>query len=289
MRFAKLQATGNDFVVLDARQMIHDWSRLAIAMCDRHFGIGADGLLVLLTSKVAELRVEIFNPDGSEAEICGNGLVCLAKYIVENDLVEASHGRSEPSSTELSLETKSGVKELQPYLVDGKVIRVRIGMGHPHFKPSEIPVLAKVDIIPLVDYLVNIEDKELLLTFISMGNPHAVYFTDKPVADFPLSKIGPCVEHHPLFPQRVNFEVANVLSKQKIAARFWERGAGETLACGSGACAIGVAARLHGWVENKVDITSPGGNLGIEWDGAGEVFLTGSAESVFTGEWLERP
>ena len=260
--------------------MAYDWPSLAKAMCDRHFGIGADGLLMVLPSRIAELGMSIFNSDGSEAEICGNGLICLAKYTIENGLVAASR--------QLTVETRAGVRKIEPYLIDGEVRRVRIGMGYPGFKPSEIPVLVDMDTAPIVDYPVNIRDKHLSLTFISMGNPHAVYFTDEPIADFPLSEIGPLVEHHPLFPERVNFEVVNVQSREKVAARVWERGAGETLACGSGACAIGVAARLNGCVEDRVDITLLGGTLAIEWDGEGEVFLTGSAESVFTGDWIER-
>ena len=288
MFFSKLSATGNDFIVLNACQVTYDWSKLAKAMCDRHFGVGADGLLVVLPSEKAKVGVRIFNSDGSEAEICGNGLVSLAKFAIESSLVATSPEEQGHVNTQLTIETMAGVKTLEPYIVGGKVMRVRVDMGLPRFRPNEIPVLVMVDIIPIVDYSVNIGGEELLLTFISMGNPHAICFWDKPVVEFPLSEIGPMVEHHPLFPERVNFEVANVFNRRKIIARVWERGAGETLACGSGACAIGVAARLHGFIEDMVDINLPGGTLAIHWDGVGEVFLTSSAEWVFTGDWLER-
>ena len=280
MNFDKLQATGNDFILIDARELKHDWSKLAAAICDRRFGVGADGLLLLFTSKAADFGMRMFNPDGSEAEICGNGLMCFAKYVIDHGLADTQ---------ELAVETVAGIRKVKLYVVDGLVKQVQVDMGRPKFRPEEIPLSrGKVDIIPILDYPIDIGEIKLLLTIISMGNPHAVCFIEEPVAHFPLSELGPSVEHHPIFPQRANFEVVNVLSRGQVRTRVWERGAGETLACGSGACAVAVAAQLHGYIDNHVNIILPGGTLSVEWDGKGEVWLSGSAESVFAGEWIER-
>ena len=276
MKFSKLQATGNDFIFIDADEE-HNWSPLAKAMCHRHLGIGADGLIVLLPSKVADLRMRLYNPDGSEAEACGNGLRCLARYAIDRGLVDAR---------ELVVETLGGMRKVRPY---GNLIQV--DMGKPKFKADEIPMLIEEELDIILDYPIIVQGKKLLLTCLSMGNPHAVCFLDEPIANFPLAELGPVVENHPLFPDRINFEVANVLSRkpteklEKIEARVWERGVGETLSCGTGACAVAVAARLHDRVAGDVDIILPGGVLTVDWDGVGEVMLRGPAEMVFHGEW----
>jgi diaminopimelate epimerase len=274
MKFVKMQATGNDFILIDARSVERDWSELAKDMCQRHFGVGADGLILLLTSKVADLRMRMFNPDGSEAEACGNGLRCLAKYAVERGLAPAR---------ELKVETMAGIRAVSPKMEKGVVSSVRVAMGRPQFAPADIPV--KLDITPIRDYAITVAGTKLKVDILSIGNPHTVSFVTEPVADFPLAKIGPEVETHPIFPSRTNFEVANAVSRQQIRARVWERGAGETLSCGTGACAIAVAAQLRGYVGSKVDIMLPGGTLTVEWDGIGEVYLIGPAEVVFEGEW----
>jgi diaminopimelate epimerase len=274
VNFTKLQATGNDFVLVDAAGLEQDWASLARAMCHRHFGIGADGLLLLLPSEVADFRMRVFNSDGSEAEVCGNGLRCFARYVIAHGLADADKG--------LTIETTAGIRKVKSH--GGH--RFEVDMGVPRFKPEEIPVSIKVDIIPILDYRINVKGKELLLNFVSLGNPHGVCFVEDSVADFPLSELGPLIEHHQLFPQRLNFEVAQVLSRREIRARVWERGVGESLSCGSGACAVAVAAQLHGYVDSQVEVILPGGRLGVEWDGKGEVYLSGSAELVFTGEWL---
>jgi diaminopimelate epimerase len=274
VNFTKLQATGNDFVLMDAAGLEDDWPRLARAMCHRSFGIGADGLLLLLKSAVADFRMRMFNPDGSEAEVCGNGLRCLARYVIDRGLADADR--------ELTIETTAGIRRVKS--CGGNWFQ--IDMGVPRFRPEEIPVSIEVDIIPILDYPINVGGKELLLNFVSLGNPHGVCFVEDSVADFPLSELGPLVEHHELFPQRLNFEVASVLSRREIRARVWERGAGETLSCGSGVCAVAVAAQLHGYVDSQVDVILPGGTLSVEWDGRGEVYLSGGAEMVFTGEWI---
>lgn len=287
MKFSKLQATGNDFILVDARTMEGEWSKLARAMCDRHFGIGADGLILVQDSTSADLKMRIFNSDGSEAEISGNGLRCFAKYVLEKGVIIKMSLRAEQSNRSLTVETLPGVRMVKAYMSENKVNRVEVNMGLPQFQPGQIPVTVKVDIIPILDYPLVINGKELTLSLLSMGNPHTVSFLSRPVADFPLAEIGPKVESHPMFPRRTNFEVARVLSRGKIEARVWERGVGETLACGSGACAIVVAAQLLDYVEPQVDIMLPGGTLTVSWDRVGEVLLIGPVEEVFTGEWLE--
>jgi diaminopimelate epimerase len=304
MKFSKLQATGNDFILVDARTREGEWSKLAQAMCDRHFGVGADGLILVQDSTTADLKMRIFNPDGSEAEVCGNGLRCLAKYVIEKGITLTQtlslegrglrEGGAKPrcnrGNRSLTIETLSGVRKVKAYMSGNKVNRVEVNMGLPQFQPEQIPVKVKVDIPlasgPILDYPLVIDGKKLTLAILSMGNPHAVSFLSRPVADFPLAEIGPKVERHHIFPQRTNFEVARVLSRDKIEARVWERGVGETLACGSGACAIAVAAQLLNYVGQQVDIILEGGTLTVSWDRVGEVLLTGPVEEVFTGEWL---
>jgi diaminopimelate epimerase len=277
MKFVKMHGTGNDFVLLEAQGDERDWARLARAMCDRHFGVGADGLILVLPSSQADIRMRMFNPDGSEAEMCGNGLRCIVKYAVEGGLARPRAGR-------INVETLAGVLAAQTF-GEGRIVeRVRVSMGVPRFAPAEIPVLVEAE-PPIVDLPLEVAGRSLRLTCLSLGNPHAVHFLDGPVAAFPLEEIGPLVEHHALFPQRVNFEVAQVLAGDRIEARVWERGAGPTLACGSGASATVVAARLQSRVGERVDITLPGGMLSVEWDGRGEVYLTGPGERVFGGEW----
>jgi len=289
MKFSKLQATGNDFILVDALTGPGegDWGEVAQAMCDRHFGIGADGLILVQNSTIADLKMRILNSDGSEAEVCGNGLRCFAKYAIEKGLTGKMSSRAELSNLYLAIETLAGVRKVKAYMSGNKVNRVEVDMGLPQFQPEQVPVKIKVDIIPILDYALVINGKELTLALLSMGNPHAVSFLSQPIADFPLAEIEPKVERHPMFPQRTNFEIARVLSRGKIEARVWERGVGETLACGSGACAIAVAAQLLDYVEPQVDIILKGGTLTVSWDRVGEVLLTGPVEEVFTGEWLE--
>lgn len=286
MKFSKLQATGNDFIMVDARTIEEEWSKLAQATCDRHFGIGADGLILVQDSTIADLRMRIFNSDGSEAEVSGNGLRCFARYAIDNGLICNNSSRIEQDHCYVTIETLSGVRKANAYMSGDKADHIEVNMGLPQFQPEQIPVKVEVDIIPILGYPLMINERKLNLSLLSMGNPHAVSFITQPTADFHLAKIGPEVEKHPIFPQRTNFEVARVLSTRKIEARVWERGVGETLACGSGACAIAVAARLLDYVEPEVDIILEGGTLTVYWDRVGEVLLTGPVEEVFTGEWL---
>ena len=278
MDFIKLQATGNDFVLIDARRMKRDWSALAKAMCPRNFGVGADGLLLILPSKVADFYMRMFNPDGSEAEACGNGLRCAARYAVESGLA---------SGADIRIETPTGIKRLR---TTGKK-SIQVAIGKPILDPTAIPVIVERKgtraTAPVIDYPLAIGKMKLKVTCVSVGNPHAVCFLDQPVADFPLAEVGPKVEHHPMFPNRVNLEIVNVISRKRLRARVWERGAGETLSCGTGACAIAVAAKLKKLTDNPVDIILPGGTLIIDWDGRGEVLLSGPAEVVFEGKWKD--
>jgi len=286
MKFTKMQAAGNDFVVIEAAEAERNWSKMVVAMCHRHFGIGADGLLLILPSVAADFQMHTFNSDGSEAEACGNGLRCLAKYVVDRGLINSK-------TQEISVATMSGTRRIKLHYEGDKIARIQVGMGEPEFKAEEIPLLIEpgrgdlLDIKPILDYHVTIDGEELALSFISMGNPHAVYFCQSPVSDFPLSQLGPKVEQHQMFPNRVNFEVACIVSRNYIEARVWERGVGETLACGSGACAVVVTAQLHDYVDKKVEVKLPGGVLEVEWNGVGEVLLSGPTQVVFTGDWPE--
>jgi len=286
MNFTKLQATGNDFIVLDVSDIGLDWARLAQDMCSRHYGIGADGLILVTASDTAGFKMRIFNSDGSEAEVCGNGLRCFAKHVID---------RQATSGLNLTVETLAGIRTVKAFMSGGKVNQAKVNMGIPRFKAEEIPVIlgrheenrGEVDIISVLDYSLHLATEELTLSFVSTGNPHAVSFLSRPVADFPLSEAGPIVEKHCMFPERINYEIARVIDRKRIEARVWERGAGETLSCGSGACAIAVVARVKGYIDEEVDIMLPGGSLVISWDGTGEVYLTGTVEEVFTGEWLK--
>lgn len=286
MNFTKMQGSGNDFVLVETNDTRRDWSPVAIAMCDRHFGIGSDGLILVLPSDKADFGMRMFDPDGSEAEACGNGIMCLAKLVFEKGLVSAE-------ADQLSVETIAGIRKLKLNKREGRLTSIQAGMGKPEFGAGDIPVVLKqgsekiVYIKSMLSYPVTVDRTDLLLNLVSMGNPHAVYFSPQPVSDFPLSQLGPKVEHLAIFPKRTNFEVARIMNRQQIEVRVWERGVGETLACGSGACAVAVAAQIHGHVDSKVDIKLLGGTLQVEWDGTGEVSMTGPAETVFTGEWPE--
>ncbi|MGD0765003.1 MAG: diaminopimelate epimerase [Dehalococcoidia bacterium] len=281
MNFVKMHGTGNDFVLVEARGDERDWPRLAVAVCDRHYGIGADGLLLVMPSQQADVRMRVLNPDASEAEMCGNGVRCLAKYAVEKGLVKPADGR-------FAIETAAGVVTVEVSGEGGMIDKVRVAMGVPRLAPEEIPVLSDAR-PPIVNLPLEVETgtarRILAVTCVSMGNPHAVQFVSEPVAAYPLEEIGPRVAAHPLFPRGTNFEVARVIDRRHLEARVWERGAGLTLACGSGACAMMVAARLQGLVDDVVDITLPGGTLRLEWDGKESIHMSGPAVTVFSGDW----
>ncbi len=276
MNFTKMHGAGNDFLLVEGNED-RDWPALSQAMCERHFGAGADGVMLVLPSAKADVRMRLFNADGSEAEVSGNGVRCLVRYAVERGLATPKDGKVTIEAVHAVLE--AGVE------MDGPRVRsVRLSMGPPRFDPKDVPVAVEMS-PPVIDLPIDVDGERVSVTCLSMGNPHAVTFIDGPVADYPLEIIGPRVEHHPAFPARVNYGVGRLLARDRMELRVWERGCGETLACGSGSCAAMVAARLKGLVGDKVDITQPGGRLTVEWDGRGDVFLSGDAQVVFQGEW----
>lgn len=277
MKFAKMHGAGNDFLVTESAGEERDWPAISIAMCERHLGVGADGLMLILPSERADFRMRLFNADGSEAEVSGNGVRCLVKYAVERGIASAKDDK-------VSIEAIHDILVADVFIEGGKVVRSRLSMGRPKFKPAEVPVLADVT-PPVIDFPIDVDGRSIAVSCMSIGNPHAVNVFETSVQDYPLEAIGPKVEHHPAFPARVNYGVANVISRERMDVRVWERGVGETLACGSGCCAAMVMAHLKGLVADRVDITQPGGLLTVEWDGAGDVYLTGPAEFIFEGEW----
>jgi diaminopimelate epimerase len=278
VKFAKYHGAGNDFLLVDANGLDRDWNALAQAICERNLGAGADGLILALPStNDAHVKMRLFNSDGSEAEMSGNGVRCFAKYVVDT-------GLAQPGGDDLRVDTGAGEIVVKLQRSGGEVVGATVDMGPPRFEPKEIPVAAERT-APVLDLPLTVEGHDYPVSCVSMGNPHAVHFIDSEVAAFPLRDVGPRVEHHELFPARVNFEVARVIDRSHIVSRTWERGVGETQACGTGASAIMVSARLHGWVDDEVEVNEPGGVLTLRWNGSGNVFLTGPAAFVYNGEW----
>ena len=275
MRFVKMHGAGNDFVIIDGEKEAVAEAHLpslARSMCDRQLGIGGDGIILVLPSRLANFKMRMFNPDGSEAEMCGNGIRCFAKYI---------HDRKMHQDVVMTVETLGGIKTLKLNAVGGRVRTVRVDMGEPKLMRSEIPMRGsetRVIAEPL-----KVAGKKYEITCVSMGNPHCVTFVDR-VDEYPVAKIGPELEYHPSFPARTNVEFVEVMNQQEIKMRVWERGAGETLACGTGACASAVASMLNNKVSRKVTVHLRGGDLFIEWLGDNKVFMTGPAEEVFEGK-----
>ena len=283
MRFKKYHGAGNDYVYVDARTDDRDWQSLAKAVSDRHTGVGADGLIILLPSTAADLRMRMFNADGSEAEMCGNGIRCLVRFALEEKAIVSA-------GDVVKVETAAGVISVTPIWEGGRMTRASVDMGSPRLRPADIPMaLARSG--PVKDFALTLDDTRddtsVEVTTVSMGNPHAVAFLQQDVAEFPLHEVGPRVEVHPLFPNRVNFEIVNVLGRDRLRVRVWERGAGLTQACGTGACAAVVAARLHGRVDDEVVVELPGGVLTVRWPGQGSVTLEGPIAEVFEGVWPE--
>ena len=272
LRFAKLHGTANDFVYVDAREGFPgDPAALAPRLCDRHRGIGADGLILLLPSEKADCRMRIWNVDGSLAEMCGNGIRGFAKFVRDRGLV-----RADP----LRVETDAGVKTIECEVVNGRVGRVTVDMGAPIWDGRAIPVDADGEI---VEHTLEIAGKTYRVTCLSMGNPHCVVFVDN-AAGLPLAELGPRFEHHPFFPRGVNTEFVRVVSHERLEMRVWERGAGATMACGTGACAAAVAAARTGRSRRRVSVVLPGGELGIEWRTDDHVLMTGDAVETFEGQ-----
>ncbi len=282
MRFTKMHGIGNDFVMVgclgkEGDALAEDAQRRAAFLCDRKFGVGADGVILILPGQAAPFRMRMFNPDGSEAEMCGNGLRCFAKYVCDRGFAH--------SETSLVVETGAGLLRVEAQIgAGGKVNKVRVDMGEPVLVPADVPTTLGQGLAPVVNAPLALADRTLGVTTVSMGNPHAVVFVDQ-TATYPVATVGPQVESHPAFPKRINTEFVEVLSKNEMNFRVWERGAGETLACGTGASAAAVAGVLNGLTERNVLIHLPGGDLEIEWSAAdNRVYMTGPAADVFEGD-----
>ena len=280
MMFFKMQGLGNDYVYIDCingKEPI-DIKNLTNRLSNRHFGVGSDGLILLCKSKVADLKVRMFNSDGSEAQMCGNGIRCVAKLAYELGLI------CEEITT---IETLSGIKTLKLNIVNGKVKTVEVDMGAPILEATKIPVSSNAKIEDKkVKAEVKVKNKKIELTCVSMGNPHAVTFVND-IKNFKVAEYGPILENADIFPEKANIEFVEVVDKNNIKMRVWERGSGETLACGTGACSSVVASSLNGYTDRKVNVQLLGGNLEIEWKPNNHVHMTGPAVTVFKGEWID--
>lgn len=288
MKFSKMHGIGNDYIYVNClKEPLQQPQEVAKFVSDRHFGIGSDGLILIQPSgsEKADFEMAMYNADGSRGEMCGNAIRCVAKYVYDRHLTD---------QISIRIETLAGIKEADLTVADGKAVLVRVNMGKPQLEPEKIPVrypqpaaVSGQDSAPLhqiVDCAVSVGGKEYQMTCVSMGNPHCVIFTDE-VEGLDLEKIGPQFEHHSCFPNRVNTEFVKVLDRHTVQMRVWERGSGETLACGTGACAVTVACILNGLTDRKVKVKLTGGDLEIEWDAqTGIVFMTGAAAHVFDGE-----
>ena len=280
MKFTKMHGCGNDYVYVDCTEhMLANPSAAAIAVSDRHFGVGGDGLILICPSDKADFRMAMYNADGSEGSMCGNGIRCVAKFVYDKGLTD---------KTTLNIETKAGIKTLELTVEDGKVSLVKVNMGMPDFRAEAVPVVGLGREVPglgegVVGQTVTVAGKPWTMTCLSMGNPHAVVWVDD-VASLPLEQIGPAFEHAPYFPDRVNTEFVQVLNDHEITRRVWERGSGETLACGTGACASVAACYLNGRTGTQVMVHLRGGDLAVELGEDGCIYMTGPATTVFEGE-----
>jgi diaminopimelate epimerase len=274
MKFTKMQGCGNDYVYVDCtKEVIEHIPETAVKVSDRHFGIGSDGLILIKSSETADFFMDMYNNDGSRGKMCGNGIRCVAKYVYDYGLTNKKH---------LRIETLSGIKELDLILQDGKVSQVTVNMGAPILQPSLIPVVSDKDV--LIKEPITIDGQRYEITCVSMGNPHAVVFVED-TSSLPIEVIGPKFENHPIFPDRVNTEFIQIIDRTHIRMRVWERGSGETFACGTGACASVVACVLNGLTEPEVTVTLLGGDLSIRYDQKeNTIYMTGPAVKVYEGE-----
>lgn len=275
MKFTKMQGLGNDYVYVNCvENKLENASQIAIAVSDRHFGIGSDGLILINSSEVADFEMEMYNADGSRGEMCGNGIRCVGKYVYDYGLTDKTH---------VTIETLAGIKYLDLQVENGKVKQVRVNMGSPLLKPEEIPIALEGERV--IDAPICIGNTEYSMTGVGMGNPHTVVFLED-IEQMKIEEIGPKFEYHSYFPNRVNTEFVKVIDRTHVKMRVWERGSGETLACGTGACAVAVACILNGLTEEDVTVSLLGGDLQIQWDRKENiVYMTGPAEVVFDGEW----
>jgi diaminopimelate epimerase len=275
MKFTKMHGAGNDYVYVNCfEETVADPIKVAVQVSNRNFGIGSDGLILIMPSDKADLRMRMFNSDGSESEMCGNGIRCVAKYGYDHGIV---------SNKEITAETGAGVLTLQLFTnADDKVEKVRVNMGLPRLTRGEIPMTGDAAAKVVLENM-TVRDRTFQITCVSMGNPHCVIFVDD-VDNFPVTAYGPLIENHEMFPRRTNVEFVQIISRTEVRQRTWERGAGETLACGTGASAVAVAGVLTGVSEHKIRNHLAGGDLELEWAENGPVFMTGPAEEVFSGE-----
>ncbi len=272
MHFTKMHGIGNDYIYINCLEReIPEPGALSVRLSDRHFGIGGDGIILICPSRVADFRMRMFNADGSESEMCGNGIRCFAKYVYDKGLT-----REET----LTVETGAGIKTIAMEVVGGKVRRARVDMGEPILAPARIPVNLPGE--QIVNAPILVEGQRFFFTAVSMGNPHCVVFVDE-ITDELVRGLGPNFERHALFPARINTEFVRVHTSREVEMRVWERGSGETLACGTGAAAVCVAGALTGRTERKITVQLRGGDLEIEWAAGNHVFKTGPAETVFEG------
>lgn len=276
MKFTKMHGIGNDYVYVNClKEKIEDPEKMAIFVSERHFGIGSDGLILIYPSEVADFEMRMYNADGSRGEMCGNGIRCVAKYVYDYGLTD---------KTSISVETLGGIKYLDLTVEDGKVVQVKVDMGSPVLAAKEIPIVSEQE--QVIDEILEVNGQEYRMTGVSMGNPHTVIFVDD-VQGLDLEKIGPDFENHPRFPRRINTEFVCVIDSKTVEMRVWERGSGETLACGTGACATAVACVLNGKTEDEITVKLLGGDLQIHWDReADKVYMTGPATVVFDGELI---
>jgi len=276
MKFTKMHGAGNDYVYVDCfAEKIENPAEVAIKVSNRNFGIGSDGLILIMPSDTADVRMRMFNSDGSESEMCGNGIRCVAKYAFDHGIV---------SKKEISAETGAGILTLQLFTcAGGKVDRVRVNMGKPRLTKAEIPMLGEPAGDQTINQPLNILHTVFHVTMVSMGNPHCVIFVDD-VENFQVEKYGPLIENHDLFPRRTNVEFVQIISRTEVRQRTWERGAGETLACCTGASAVCVAGALNGLTDKKILNHLSGGDLELEWAEDGNLYMTGPATEVFSGE-----
>ena len=275
LKFTKMHGLGNDYVYMDAiNQKIENRSELAKFVSDRHFGIGGDGLILICPSDVADFRMQMFNQDGSEAEMCGNGIRCVGKFVYDKGLTNKEN---------ITIETLAGIKKLEMKVKESKVETVKVDMGEPILDAEKIPVVFPKS--PVKDLKLNVLDKKFIFTCVSMGNPHSVTFIDEDVQNFDIQKYGKIIEVDKTFPNKTNVEFVNIIDDKTLKMRVWERGTGETLACGTGACSASVAAVLNGYTSREVTACLLGGNLKLNWKKQdNHVYMTGPATTVFEGQ-----